>query len=132
MSDRPCPYCQQLFPPSLITPANLPATKPTARSAAGGITTARRSLPIPSTGRSAVCLDSCHQWREEHPDYWKGYRQAHPCAAGRNRQGQQQRDQKRRLVHLANNHLELIRAPKGVPSIYLICLGLLDQLGTTC
>jgi len=52
-----------------------------------------------------VCRESSHEWREAHPGYWKQYRQNHPWQAERNRQRQQRRDQKRRLLNLANNNL---------------------------
>ena len=47
------------------------------------------------------------KWRQSNPDYWKRYRGKHPEVAGRNRQGQQRRDQKRRLLNLAKNNLAL-------------------------
>jgi hypothetical protein len=52
-----------------------------------------------------VCLDSPRKWRAGHPDYWRGYRAAHPHAVERNRRQQRYRDQARRLAHLANNNL---------------------------
>jgi hypothetical protein len=54
-----------------------------------------------------VALDSSQKWRRAHPGYWKQYRQSHPEQAARNRQRQRRRDQKRRLVNLANNNLAL-------------------------
>jgi 23S rRNA G2445 N2-methylase RlmL len=52
-----------------------------------------------------VCLESPRKWREANPDYWKRYRQDHPQQVERNRRRQHLRDQRRRLVNLANNNL---------------------------
>ena len=81
------------------------AVSPRASGNAAAIISARKSLPIRSTGKSAQ--DSSQKWREAHPGYWKQYRQHHPEQAERNRQRQQRRDQKRRVVNLANNNLAL-------------------------
>jgi hypothetical protein len=48
---------------------------------------------------------SQRKWRQAHPDNWKRYREQHPEAVARNRQKQQQRDQKRRVVNLAKMNL---------------------------
>ena len=38
-----------------------------------------------------------HQWRRQHPDYWRSYRRQHPRAVMRNRDQQRQRDQAKRV-----------------------------------
>jgi hypothetical protein len=57
-----------------------------------------------------VCLESPRKWRRANPDYWKKYRQAHPEQVERNCRKQRCRDQKRRLVNLANNNLATCKA----------------------
>lgn len=57
-----------------------------------------------------VCLESPRKWREVHADYWKQYRQDHPQQVERNRLQQRWRDEKRRLVNLANNTLATCKA----------------------
>ncbi len=103
MSDRRCRYCQQLFQPSPYHPNQFACHQPDCQKRRRRDYHRQKVASDPLYRQ--VCLDSCHQWREEHPDYWKRYRQAHPRAVEGNRQRQQQRDQKRRLVHLANNNL---------------------------
>ena len=51
--------------------------------------------------------DSRDKWRASHPDYQKIYWQTHPEEAARNREGQRQRDQKRRIARLVKNTLVL-------------------------
>ena len=51
--------------------------------------------------------DSQKQWWDEHPDYQKQHRQKNPQVLENNRQGQRQRDQKRRLRRLVRNNLAL-------------------------
>jgi len=54
-----------------------------------------------------VVRDSQKQWWDEHPDYQKQHRQKNPQVLENNRQGQRQRDQKRRLRRLVRNNLAL-------------------------
>jgi hypothetical protein len=63
-----------------------------------------------------VVRDSRRKWREAHPDYQKNYWLTHPDAAERNRQGQGQRDQKRRIRNLVKNNLalDLKRSPAQI------------------
>jgi hypothetical protein len=103
MSDRHCRYCQQPFQLSPYHP-NQFACRQTDCQQRRRRDYHRQKIASDPLYRQ-VCLDSCHQWREEHPDYWRRYRGAHPRVVERNRQRQQQRDHKRRLVHLANNNL---------------------------
>jgi hypothetical protein len=105
MSDRHCRYCQQLFQLSPYHP-NQFACHQTDCQKHRRRDYHRQKIASDPIYRQ-VCLDSAHKWCEEHPDYWKRYREAHPRAVERNRQRQQQRDQKRRLVQLANNNLAL-------------------------
>jgi len=103
MSDRHCRYCQQVFQPSPYHPDQFACRQADCQRRR------RREYHRQKIASDPVyrqtCLESAHQWREEHRGYWKRYRQTHSRAVERNRQRQQQRDQKRRLVHLANNNL---------------------------
>jgi hypothetical protein len=103
MSEHRCRYCQQLFQPSPYHPNQFACHQ------TGCQQRRRRDYHLHKIASDPVyrqvCLDSSHKWRQQHPDYWKRYREAHPQAVERNRQRQQQRDQMRRLVHLANNNL---------------------------
>ena len=63
-----------------------------------------------------VCRDSSRKWRSRNPGYWKGYREKHPDAVAQNREKQQGRDSKQRLLDLANNTsaLDLKRSAAAV------------------
>jgi hypothetical protein len=50
-----------------------------------------------------VCRDSSRKWRSQSPEYWKRYREKRPDAVAQNREKQQGRDGKQRLLDLANN-----------------------------
>jgi hypothetical protein len=103
MSARRCRYCQQVFQPAPYHPQQLVCSQ-------SGCQRQRRrdyhrqkiaSDPV----YRQVCLDSPRKWREAHPGYWKQYRRNHPQQVECNRRQQWRRDQKRRLVNLANNNL---------------------------
>ena len=105
MIERLCRYCQQFFSPSPYHPqqavcSQLACQRQRRRDYH------RQKIASDPVYRQ-VCLESPRKWREVHPGYWKHYRQDHPQAVKRNRQRQQLRDQKHRLVHLANNNLAL-------------------------
>ena len=103
MSDRRCPYCQQIFPPALYHPQQLVCSRPECQQQRRR-NYHRHHVASDSLYRQ-VCRESAHKWREDHPGYWKRYRQQHPEQVERNRRRQQRRDQKRRLLNLANNNL---------------------------
>ncbi len=103
MSFRRCPYCQQVFQPAPYHPqqqvcSQLPCQRQRRREYH------RQKIASDPVYRQ-VCLESPRKWREAHPDYWKQYRQTHLQQVEQNRQRQWCRDQKRRLVNLANNNL---------------------------
>lgn len=103
MSDRRCRYCQQVFQPVPYHPQQLVCSQAACQRQR------RRDYQRQKIASDAVyrqvSRDSSQKWRRAHPGYWKRYRQSHPEQAERNRQRQQRRDQKRRLVNLANNNL---------------------------
>lgn len=103
MSDRRCPYCQQVFQPVRYHPQQVVCSQsPCQRQRRHDYQ--RQKITSDPVYRQ-VSRDSSQKWRAAHPGYWKQYRQHHPEQVERNRQRQQRRDQKRRLVNLANNNL---------------------------
>lgn len=96
-----CPYCQRSFAPSVFRPPQRVCNHPDCQRRRHAAY--RRQKIASDPVYRQVCLDSPQKWRAEHPGYWKQYRSAHPEAVEQNRRGQQLRDQKRRLVALANN-----------------------------
>lgn len=103
MIDRRCPYCQQAFQPARYHPQQVVCSQPPCQRQRRRDYQRRKIASDPVYRQ--VCLDSSQKWRRAHPDYWMQYRQHHPEQVERNRQRQQRRDQKRRLVNLANNNL---------------------------
>jgi hypothetical protein len=83
---------------------------------------APRRLPPPED-RCQGCLDSAQKWRSRNPDYWQRYRERHPKAAERNRQRQHVRDQKQRLLDLANNN-SAFDLKRSAAEIWLLGAGL--------
>jgi hypothetical protein len=102
MSDHRCPYCKQAFQSSLFCPGQSVCSRPDCQRQRRRDYHRRKIASDPVYRQ--VCRDSPRKWRGQHPGYWKQYRQLHPEVVERNRQQQRRRDQKRRLVHLANNN----------------------------
>jgi len=103
--NRCCRYCQQIFQPSSYRPEQRVCSDPDCQQQ-------RRS----DYHRERICRDAAYaedvrasqrKWRQANADYWKRYREQHPESVTRNRQRQQQRDQKRRVVNLAKMNLAL-------------------------
>ena len=105
MNDRRCRYCQQVFQPSSYHPQQTVCSELSCQRQRRRDYHRQKIASDPVYRQ--VCSDSPRKWRQAHPNYWKDYRQSHPQAAERNRQRQQLRDQKHRLVNLANNNLAL-------------------------
>ena len=105
MSDRRCRYGQEVFQPAPYHPQPLVCSQ-TACQRQRRRDYQRQKIASDPVYRQ-VSQESSQKWRRAHPGYWKQYRQSHPEQAARNRQRQQRRDQKRRLVNLANNNLAL-------------------------
>src|SRR6185437_11116806 len=74
------------------------------------LSTDRRKKITADPNYREACRQSARQWRKQHPNYWKQYRQTHPAAVERNRLQQKSRECKQHLKHLANN----ISAPTQV------------------
>jgi hypothetical protein len=103
MSERRCRYCQQLFQPSPFRPQQAVCSQLSCQQQRRR--DYHREKIASDSVYQQVCLESPRKWRAVHPSYWKDYRRDHPRAVERNRQRQQLRDQRRHLVHLANNNL---------------------------
>jgi hypothetical protein len=101
MIDRRCPYCHQTFTASKCQSAQIVCCQSGCqRQRRSGY---RRKKIAADPKYAEACRQSARQWRKEHPDYWKQYRQAHPVSIERNRQQQKSRDRKQHLKNLANN-----------------------------
>lgn len=103
MSLRRCRYCQQAFQPAPYHPQQQVCSQPACQRQRRREYHRQKIASDPVYRQ--VCLESPRKWRQEHPGYWKQYRQTHPQQVERNRRRQWRRDQQRRLVNLANNNL---------------------------
>jgi hypothetical protein len=103
MSDRRCRYCQKVFQLSRYHPNQLTCSRPDCQRQR------RREYHRHKLHADAeyhqVCRDSQQKWRNRHSDYPRQYRQNNPKSVERNRQGQRQRDRRRRLQNLVKNNL---------------------------
>jgi hypothetical protein len=102
---RSCRYCHEIFQPSIYRPQQSVCSKPDCQRQ-------RRSDYHRERIRKDVAYAtdvraSQRKWRTAHPQYWKQYRKRHPESVERNRQQQQRRDRKRRVVNLAKMNLAL-------------------------
>ena len=105
MNGRRCPYCQQVFQPARYHPQQLVCSQAQCQRRRRR-EYHRQKLASDPVYRQ-VCRGSSQKWREADPGYWKQYRQVHPRQVECNRQRQHRRDQKRRLLNLANNNLAI-------------------------
>ena len=102
---RSCRYCQQIFQPSIYRPEQHVCSQPACqRKRRSGY---HRERIRKDAEYAEDVRASQRKWRQANPDYWKRYREQHPGCVERNRQQQQQRDQKRRVVNLAKMNLAL-------------------------
>lgn len=101
MIERCCPYCRKTFPPSKCQPQQVVCSA--AECQRQRSTSYRRQKLATDPNYREACRQSARQWRKQHPDYWKQYRQAHPASGARNRELQKSRDRKQHLQKLANN-----------------------------
>ena len=102
MVERRCRFCQQTFQPSRYQPKQYVCSR--AECQRQRQTEFHRSRLAADAEYAETCRESARKWRQQHPDYWKQYRQSHPASATRNREKQRDRDRKQRLVTLANNN----------------------------
>ena len=117
MQDRRCRYCQQEFQPGPYHPQQQVCGHPACQSHRRRDYHRQKIASDPVYQQ--VCLESPRKWRKANPDYWKKYREGHPQQVERNRRKQRLRDQKRRLLNLANNILATLQVlgfqPPGPP-----------------
>lgn len=117
MDQRCCCFCQKPFTPSRFHPQQAVCSARFCQDQRGS-QSRKRQLAADAEYRQ-VCRESAQKWRANHPQYWKQYRAAKPEAVERNRVQQQQRDQRRRLVNLANNNVAL-DLKSSVAGVWLI------------
>jgi hypothetical protein len=101
MSERRCRYCEKAFQPSKYQPAQSVCSQPECQQKRRS--EYRQQKLVADDEYRQVCQDSSRQWRADHPEYWKRYREKNPDSVARNREQQQRRDRKTRLLNLANN-----------------------------
>jgi len=114
MSERLCRYCNQKFETSRSHPEQVVCSAPVCQQRRRG--ESRRQKLVTDPEYRLVCRESARKWRADHPDYWQQYRAAKPESVERNRAQQRQRDQRQRLLGLANNNsaLDLKHSAAGV------------------
>jgi hypothetical protein len=101
MGERRCRYCEKIFQPSKYQPGQAVCSGPVCQQRRRYEYRQQKLATDPEYGQ--VCRDSARKWRAENPGYWKRYREKNPDSINRNREQQNKRDRKRRLLNLANN-----------------------------
>ena len=114
MGERRCRYCEKNFQPSKYQPNQLVCSDPVCQQRRRSESRQHKLAADPEYRE--VCRDSSRKWRTENPGYWKRYREKNPDSVARNREQQQTRDRKQRLLNLANNTsaLDLKHSAAGV------------------
>ena len=105
IQSRRCPYCQSSFLSSAYRPQQSVCGRPECQRRRRSDYHRKKLATDPEYFQ--VVRDSQKQWWDEHPGYQKQHRQKNPQVLENNRQGQRQRDQKRRLRRLVRNNLAL-------------------------
>ena len=105
IQSRRCPYCQSSFLSSAYCAQQSVCSRPECQRRRRS--DYHRKKLATDTEYFQVVRDSQKQWWDEHPDYQKQHLQKNPQVLEKNRQGQRQRDQKRRLRRLVRNNLAL-------------------------
>ncbi len=117
MSERRCRYCEKAFHPSKRQPRQTVCSQ--AECQKKRCAESRRKKLASDGEYRQVCLDSASKWRAANPEYWKRYREKNPESVARNRQQQQSRDRKQRLLDLANNN-SVLDLKRSAASIWLL------------
>jgi len=114
MGERRCRYCEKTFQASKYQPQQTVCSEPACQKRRR--TEYRRQKLKADEEYRQVCRDSSRKWRSRNPEYWKRYREKHPDTVAQNREHQQGRDGKQRLLDLANNTsaLDLKRSAAAV------------------
>jgi hypothetical protein len=100
-----CRFCQEQFSPSRFHPMQFACASKACQNRRRAESRRQKLDHDPEYAQS--CRDSASKWRAAHPDYWKQYRANKPEAVERNRAQQRRRDQRQRLLDLANNNSAL-------------------------
>jgi hypothetical protein len=93
-TSRRCPYCQSSLLPSVYRPQQVVCSQAECQRRSDYHRQKLRAAPE----YRQVARDSQRKWRQAHPDYLRQYLAQHAEPVERNRQQQQLRDQKRRIV----------------------------------
>lgn len=117
MSERRCRYCEKTFQPSKHQPRQSVCGEAECQKKRRA-ESRKKKLGTDSEYRQ-VCLDSASKWRAANPEYWKRYREKNPKTVARNREQQQNRDRKERLLDLANNN-SVLDLKHSAASIWLL------------
>lgn len=108
MDLRRCRFCQEQFTPSRFHPEQFACS---AKACQNRRAESRKHKFATDPDYAQSCRDSARKWRAAHSGYWKQYRTDKPKAAERNRAQQRRRDQRQRLLDLANNNSALDLTP---------------------
>jgi hypothetical protein len=100
--ERSCRYCRQSFVPSSYRPQQSVCSQPGCQKRRK--TDYHQHMRLHDPAYAQTCQNSQENWRREHPDYNRQYRQTHPQAVERNRAAERQRYRYRQLAHLAKNN----------------------------
>ncbi len=100
-----CLYCQNTFNPSPFHPKQTVCTSPDCQRRRRS-DSHRKRIAADSDYRQ-TCIESRKKWRDNHPDYQRGYRSKHEAYVEQNRQKQQGRNQKRQLALIVKNNLAI-------------------------
>jgi hypothetical protein len=117
MSERRCRYCEKAFHPSRHQPRQTVCGQTECQKRRRA--ESRQQKLMTDGEYRQVCLDSSRKWRAANPEYWKRYREKNPESVARNRQQQQSRDRKQRLLDLANNN-SVLDLKHSAASIWLL------------
>jgi hypothetical protein len=114
---RCCLYCQSLFVPSRYRPQQRVCGRPECQGRRRA--DSRRQQLARDPVYVQVVRESQKQWWDEHPDYQKERRKTKPEVVEKNRQRQQIRDQRHRMVRLVRNNLAL-NLKHSVSEVWLV------------
>jgi len=125
-TSRRCPYCQELFFPSIYRPQQVVCSQPACQRRRKS-EYHRQKLEKDAVYRQVV-RDSQKQWWSEHRDYQSQRRRQQPELMNKNRAQQRVRDQKSRLERLVRNNLAL-DLKRSAAEVWLLVpkLGVLDR-----
>lgn len=98
---RQCRFCQKSFQASRYHPEQAACSEPACQQQRRSQSRQKKLAEDPEYRE--VCRDSARKWRANNPGYWKQYRARNPASVDRNRDRQHQRDERQRVLDLANN-----------------------------